>query len=197
MISNVRRLISRTRTKRTNKSRRLSRKNLMQEGGMKWLTYSKGPKQELIEEELKPLCVKLGLKNSKNQPSINLLKEYIINDDVNFPRDIQGKSGPLKKTITYYLQNRKNVAELIKRLEKIRKSIQSSMGQTGKLLTDHGFLLAKIKDANPEDDDVDEDVNQQREMMRIVAREMDADSSDISDDEREDVNEALRAMGDA
>ena len=81
MISNVRRLISRTRTKRTNKSRRLSRKNLIQEqeGGMNWLTYSKGTKQDPIENKLKPLCVKLNLKNSKNQASINLLKEFIIN----------------------------------------------------------------------------------------------------------------------
>jgi hypothetical protein len=158
---------------------------------MNWLTYSKGAKKELIESELKPLCVKLNIRNAQGHASINLLKEFIINDDENFPKNILGKNGMLKKTITYYLQNGKNVKKLITILEKIKQSIDS--GITGKQLTTHGFLIAKgCRRTNTDDDDVDEDLNEKKEMYEIVGDDMDNDPSDYSDDEVEDLNEVMR-----
>ena len=119
-------MISKTRS-HSNKKRRVSRRlfkvNILQEGGMNWKTYSKGSREEPIEKILKPLCLELGITNSLGQAECDQLQAYIQNDDVNFPKNIQKKTGLFKKTSSEYLANLEGVNELIQKLQGIKASI--------------------------------------------------------------------------
>jgi hypothetical protein len=119
-------MISKTRShlnKKRRVSRRLSKENILQEGGMNWKTYSKGSREEPIEKILKPLCVELGITNSSGQAECDQLQAYIQNDDVNFPKNIQKKTGLFKKTLSAYLSTVQDVNELIEKLKGIKASI--------------------------------------------------------------------------
>ena len=96
----------------------------------------------------------------------------------------------LKKTITYYLQNTRNVYKLIEILEDIYKSDLKKF--SGKAAEKYFGALRKSFHANPEDDDVNEDENEEIEMMEIVGKEMDVDSSGTTFEEQDEVNKALR-----
>jgi hypothetical protein len=158
MLSNVRRLISRTRTKRNNKSQRLSRKTLIQEGGMNWKTYSKGNRKDPINNTLKPLCQQLGLTNSKGEASCDQLQAYIEIDDVNFPIDSQtGK----KKTISAYLNSVNGVLELIEILKKILSQITKEHSGPAKRNHDKAIeILKKIKETDEDKDETEDSTSE-------------------------------------
>jgi hypothetical protein len=94
----------------------------------------------------------------------------------------------LKKTITYYLQNSKNVNQLINKLQKIKDNMEIK-GPGGTKSEKFKGVFEKSWGVNQDDTNDDEDVNEKRRMMKIVSREMDDSSSDYS---QEEIQEAAR-----
>ena len=144
-------MISKTRShlnKNRRLSRRLSKQNILQEGGMNWKTYSKGARRELIEEQLKPLCIELSITNSKGQAECDQLQAFIQNDDVNFPKNIQKKTGLFKKTISAYLSNTTGVEDLIEILKKIKSAITT---KDTVVMSNHAQVLEKVKEETADD----------------------------------------------
>jgi hypothetical protein len=141
-------MISKTRShlnKNRKVSRRLSKETILQEGGMNWTTYSKGSRKDLIEEQLKPLCRDLAITNSKGEAECDQLQAYIQNDDVNFPKNIQKKSGLFKKTISAYLSNVAGVNELIQKLQVIKSALT---GKNTSVISNHQEVLKKVAEDN-------------------------------------------------